>query len=419
MTKRPSYQLLPEPSPAEYAALKADIAAHGVQVPIELDEKGSVLDGHTRLRAWTELKAEGVKVPDYPRVVRRFKSREEKVGHVLALNLSRRHLSRAQRAELVARLRGEKWSHRRIAAAHGDLVDAKRRDLKGATNVAPTKVEGRDGRRYPAARPKATPSIVVGSSRDEARALKALDTLGDEAPGRLLQLGRAETKAREASLARFRARQVPKVATGRLWRVEHVDFRELDVKDRSIDAIICDPPYTDDAIPIFSDLSEFAARVLKPGRLLAAYCGKLRQPDEMARLAEHLEYVWIGATVLRGRHTKVHVRKINGWHRPWLLYSAGPYKPQAWIKDTLVATEGAGEKDLDDHPWRQAEGPIRELVSMLTLPGEVVLDPFVGSGTTAAAAVAEGRRFIGCDVDPGAVAMTLDRLEAGKQGEVR
>ncbi len=89
-----------------------------------------------------------------------------------------------------------------------------RRDLRGATNVAPSKVEGRDGRSYPATRPKATPSIVVGSSRDEARALKALDTLGDEAPGRLLQLGRAETKAREASLARYRARGSPTEKNG-------------------------------------------------------------------------------------------------------------------------------------------------------------------------------------------------------------
>jgi len=401
------FQLFPELGDAEYAALKRDIAEHGLLVPIELDETGAVLDGHTRLRAWHELRDEGVKVPDYPRVIRRLPDRDSKVGHVLALNLARRHLSREQRAELVARLRDERWSHRRIAAVLGVDEITVRRDLRGATDVAPATVEGRDGRSYPA---RQAPSIVVGSRRDEVRALKALDVLGDDAPGRLLQLSRAEIKAREASLARYRARQVPRVAEGERWRVEHCDFRELDVEPHSVDAIVCDPPYTDADIPIFSDLSTFAARVLKPGHLLAAYCGKLRQPEEMTRLAESLEYVWVGATVLRGRHSKVHTLKINGWHRPWLLYSAGPYEPRGWIKDTLVAGEGAGEKDLGDHPWQQAEGPIRELISMLTQPGELVLDPFVGSGTTAAAAVAEGRRFIGCDVDPGAVAMTLDRL---------
>jgi site-specific DNA-methyltransferase (adenine-specific) len=413
MTRRRGFQLLPEPSPAEYAALKRDISAHGVVVPVEVDEDGTTLDGHTRLRIVDELRVEGVKVPDYPRVVRRFKTREEKIGHVLALNLARRHLSRQQRGELVTTLRQEHWSNRRIAEVLGVDEATVRRDHSGAAIAAPAKVKGKDGRQYPATRPKGTPSIVAGTAREEARARKALDMLGDEAPGRLLQLGRAETKAREASLARYRAREVPKVSKGRKWRVEHCDFRELDIAERSVDAIICDPPYTDADIPIFSELSEFAARVLKPGRLLAAYCGKLRQPEEMARLAEHLEYVWIGATVLRGRHTKVHVHKINGWHRPWLLYSKGRYRPRGWIKDTIVAGEGAGEKQLTDHHWKQAEGPIRELISMLTVPGELVCDPFLGSGTTAAAAISVKRRFVGCDVDPAAVAMTLERLEKG------
>ena len=190
-----------------------------------------------------------------------------------------------------------------------------------------------------------------------------------------------------------------------------------DLEDHSVDAIICDPPYTDTDIPLWSDFSAFAARVLKPGRPLAAYCGHLRLPETMDRLGEHLEYVWSGATVLRGRHTKVHLRKINGWHRPWLLYSAGPYEPRAWVRDTLMAGEGSGEKALDDHPWQQAVGPFRELVRMLTLPSELVVDPFLGSGTTAEATVAEGRRFIGCDVDAAAIAMTLDRLQRIEHGE--
>jgi DNA modification methylase len=48
---------------------------------------------------------------------------------------------------------------------------------------------------------------------------------------------------------------------------------------------------------------------------------------------------------------------------------------------------------------------------MLTFLGELVVDPFVGQGTTAAAAVAEGRRFVGCDLDPAAVSLTVERME--------
>lgn len=58
-------QLLPELSQDEYEALKADIARRGVQVPVEYDEEGNILDGHHRVQACQEL---GIK--DWPSIVR-------------------------------------------------------------------------------------------------------------------------------------------------------------------------------------------------------------------------------------------------------------------------------------------------------------------------------------------------------------
>ena len=49
---------------------------------------------------------------------------------------------------------------------------------------------------------------------------------------------------------------------------------------------------------------------------------------------------------------------------------------------------------------------------MATKPGELVVDPFVGSGTTGLACLAIGRRFLGADVDPGAVSLATERLES-------
>lgn len=54
----------------------------------------------------------------------------------------------------------------------------------------------------------------------------------------------------------------------------------------------------------------------------------------------------------------------------------------------------------DDH---EAKFPVelpRRLVRLLTDPGDVVLDPFIGSGTTAVAAIELSRRFMGFELLP-------------------
>jgi site-specific DNA-methyltransferase (adenine-specific) len=52
------------------------------------------------------------------------------------------------------------------------------------------------------------------------------------------------------------------------------------------------------------------------------------------------------------------------------------------------------------------------LIHMNTYEGEVVLDPFMGSGTTAVAAVRTGRHFVGYDTDAGYAAAALERVAA-------
>jgi N6-adenosine-specific RNA methylase IME4 len=112
------YQLLPDLTSDEYAALKDDIAKRGVQVPVEYDDDGNVLDGHHRLRACADL---GIK--EWPRVVRVGMSENQKAEHVLALNLDRRHLNESQRAMIAAKLANAP-AHRpaEISAPIGALI---------------------------------------------------------------------------------------------------------------------------------------------------------------------------------------------------------------------------------------------------------------------------------------------------------
>ena len=61
----------------------------------------------------------------------------------------------------------------------------------------------------------------------------------------------------------------------------------------------------------------------------------------------------------------------------------------------------------------EAQFPIelpRRVIRFLSAPGDLVLDCFIGSGTTAEAAVAEGRRYIGIDSDACYAKMACERL---------
>ena len=98
------YQLFPSLQINEYNRLKDDISENGVLVPVELDEHGNILDGHHRIKIWNELKSEGIKLKDYPRLIRGGMTEDEKINHVRRLNLLRRHLSNEDRKPHLLKL---------------------------------------------------------------------------------------------------------------------------------------------------------------------------------------------------------------------------------------------------------------------------------------------------------------------------
>jgi site-specific DNA-methyltransferase (adenine-specific) len=69
-----------------------------------------------------------------------------------------------------------------------------------------------------------------------------------------------------------------------------------------------------------------------------------------------------------------------------------------------------------EHPTQKPIGLMMKLVEQFTDPGDVVLDPFCGSGTTGIACLRLGRRFIGIERDPKYAALARERLSAESAG---
>lgn len=63
------------------------------------------------------------------------------------------------------------------------------------------------------------------------------------------------------------------------------------------------------------------------------------------------------------------------------------------------------------YPTQKPVNLLKVLVEQSSGPGDVVLDPFMGSGSTGLAAVSCGRQFIGADVQDDAHAVTVQRLK--------
>lgn len=388
------YQVMLPLTPTEYEALREDIRVRGVLVPVELDERGHVLDGHHRLRVCEDLG-----ITRYPRVIRAGLSEAEKVAHALALNLTRRHLDPVARATHVSALRAQGWSTRRIAQQTGISQSTVVRDLRAepGDSTAQDVVIGADGKRYKAQGRPGRPSVYAQSPREQVRAQSALAALGGEAPNKVLGLQRAERLVREVA-ARSRRAAASTDAPG-MASIEQRDFRDLDVEPGTVSLVFTDPPYraADFRSGLWEDLAKRAAVWLRPGGLLIAYTGQQHLPRALSALEGHLEYWWTFAVTHGGTGAaQVRQRAIASAWKPLVVFRApGGSELPPFTVDLL---RGGGRQKDTAHPWQQGVEEAAQCISSLTVPGDLVVDPFVGSGTTAVAAVRLGRRIIGCDL---------------------
>lgn len=186
----------------------------------------------------------------------------------------------------------------------------------------------------------------------------------------------------------------------------------------SVDWIITDPPYPERYLETFSSLSQLGSRVLKPSGGMLVMSGQHFLPEVMSRLDEHMQYHWCCCYLTPGGQAAYNFpRKVNPFWKPVLIYKRRD--SDNWersfgdvIKDLDVVTTSANNNDKKFHHWGQNVQGFHDLVRRFTKQDDLVIDPFVGGGTTAIAALQQNRRFKGSDSDAACIEKSQARVAA-------
>jgi site-specific DNA-methyltransferase (adenine-specific) len=81
---------------------------------------------------------------------------------------------------------------------------------------------------------------------------------------------------------------------------------------------------------------------------------------------------------------------------------------KAWFRSIWTDIQGASTRA--GHPAPFPATLAERLIRMFSFAGDIVLDPFVGTGTTCLAAINTGRNSVGVDVEPKYLRLAHNRL---------
>ena len=180
----------------------------------------------------------------------------------------------------------------------------------------------------------------------------------------------------------------------------------------SVDAIVTDPPYKlsqeygattdpDNLLAVSSILTVAPQmfRTAKPGALCAMFYDTRILP--LALHAMNLAgWKYVRALTLYRRWGSASL--MSGWMSTSdfvLIFAKPGGKPRFYgnPKHDVYIKEGP-EPESFGHPAQKPIAPVRHIISNVCPPDGLLLDPYMGSGTTGAAAVIECRKFIGVEM---------------------
>ena len=175
------------------------------------------------------------------------------------------------------------------------------------------------------------------------------------------------------------------------------DFTKVlaDIPDGSVDCIITDPPYPYEFIDCWSKLSEFALQKLKPNGFCIAYSGQANLNYVIEAMEEFLDYYWTMAVYHEGSTQIVNGSNFMCRWKPVLVFQNGKKRMPNVVQDYFVSKQ----REKDGHDWQQSVSGVKYLIEHFTTVGDLIVEPFAGSGTTIKAAREMNRNVIAAEID--------------------
>jgi DNA modification methylase len=216
--------------------------------------------------------------------------------------------------------------------------------------------------------------------------------------------------------------------------------------DACVDLVVTDPPYNVsqakdmkfqgsvivknfgdwdfdfDPAPVLKELK----RVLKPDGQIYIFCGTKQIPLYM----KILETEWFFRNLLIWYKTNPAPRlsKFNfTFACEYIIYGINEkvktntisfdFSSQSTMHNVFITTSLRGKERLKgsdgkaSHPTQKPLSILKKLILTSSKPGDIVLDVFMGVGSTAVACKETGRNFLGCEINQNYVALANKRLE--------
>lgn len=392
-------------------ALASSIAELGLMHPIVINEDNQLIAGQRRLEAckllaWKEIPVTVLSI-------------KEIVTGELHENIARKDFTMSERFAILDEIERQRIGHK-ISKAKGDKLSPFQKDSKGRKS-------------------RSIVSQFTGISEGQLQKEKLILKAAQDNPVKFSQLvhkidnGKMSVDGayKEVRDELWRAQQLANTENLRLASnfrnlADKLNLLEGDFIEQagkliadSVDLIFTDPPYDEKNLSLYKDLGIMAHKLLRPGGSLITYIGQYAWHRILDLIEENseLKLWWTFCIQLQGPFPRYFDRQFVVKWKPllWFVKGSRPSNPSFPKLETakrnflsdLIISKTPGKRF---HKWGQSCTEAEYCIKFLTQENDLILDPFLGEGTTALACMKLNRKFVGIDINPKALEFTRANL---------